>query len=161
MCCQPPAGHVAGAFTPLGALAGRWTPAQYAQYRSSRPSRAQNRYRPVMYRGSCHCGKVAFEVDGDLEKLVACNCSICSKRGALHWFVPRSSFRLLTHERDVATYTFNKRKIEHRYCPDCGCAPYSEGVAPSGDYMIAVNARCLDEVDLSSIEVGHFDGRNL
>jgi hypothetical protein len=33
--------------------------------------------------------------------------------------------------------------------------------APSGNYMVAINARCLDGIDLSPIEVGHFDGRSL
>ena len=115
----------------------------------------------MIYKGSCHCGKMAFEVEGNLEKAMECNCSICSKRGSLHWFVSRDDFRLLTPDEDAGTYTFNKHKIKHRYCRECGCAPYSEGMAPSGAYMIAINARCLDGVDLSAVEVGPFDGRSL
>jgi len=115
----------------------------------------------VIYKGSCHCGQVVFEAAGSLEKVMECNCSICSKRGSLHWFIPRENFRLLSADDCMSTYTFNKHIIKHRYCPACGCAPFSEGIAPSGNYMVAINARCLDGVDLSSIEVGHFDGRSL
>ena len=115
----------------------------------------------TIHRGSCHCGHIAFEAEGDLDKVMECNCSICSKRGSLHWFVSRENFRLLTPEDRMGTYTFNKHKIKHRYCPDCGCAPYSEGIAPSGNYMVAINARCLDDVDLSTVDIGHFDGRSL
>lgn len=115
----------------------------------------------MMYKGSCHCGQIAFEAEGDLEKVVECNCSICSKRGALHWFIPRERFRLLTSEHNMGTYTFNKHLIQHRYCLNCGSAPYSEGKAPSGNDMVAINARCLDGVDLAPIEIGHFDGRSL
>jgi len=115
----------------------------------------------MTFRGSCHCGNIAFEADGELDKLMECNCSICSKRGALHWFIPRDSFRLLTSDDGFGTYTFNKHAIKHRFCPQCGCAPYSEGVAPSGAYMVGINARCLDDIDLSGIDVGHFDGRSL
>ena len=115
----------------------------------------------MIYKGSCHCGQVAFEAEGTLEKIMECNCSICSKRGSLHWFIPRENFRLLTPEDGMSTYTFNKHTIKHRYCPKCGCAPFSEGIAPSGNYMVAINARCLDGVDLSPIKVGHFDGRSL
>jgi hypothetical protein len=43
----------------------------------------------------------------------------------------------------------------------CGCAPFGEGADPSGKMMAAVNARCLDDVDLSALKVGHFDGRSL
>ena len=96
-----------------------------------------------------------------LEKVIECNCSICSKRGALHWFVPREAFRLLTPENGTGTYTFNKHVIIHRYCTECGCAPYSEGALPSGEPAVAVNARCLEGLDLAAVEVGHFDGRSL
>lgn len=27
--------------------------------------------------GSCHCGKVAFEVEGSPDNATACNCSLC------------------------------------------------------------------------------------
>jgi hypothetical protein len=115
----------------------------------------------MIYKGSCHCGKVAFEVDGELEKVIECNCSICSRRGALHWFLPREKFRLLTPQAGMGTYTFHKHVIKHRFCQSCGCAPFSEGLAPSGHYMVAVNARCLEGVDLASVSVEHFDGRSL
>jgi hypothetical protein len=92
---------------------------------------------------------------------VDCNCSICSKRGSLDWIVARKNFRPLTSENDMATYTFNKQAIKHRSCFRCGCAPFGEGVAPSGNHMVAVNARCLDGVDLSPLKVGRFDGRSL
>jgi hypothetical protein len=30
------------------------------------------------YRGRCHCGKVRFEVDADLDHVRVCDCSICA-----------------------------------------------------------------------------------
>lgn len=115
----------------------------------------------MVYKGSCHCGRIAFEAEGDLNKLTACNCSICSKRGSLHWPVPRENFRLLTPEAELGTYTFNKHRIKHRFCPNCGCATYSEGTTPSGAETVMVNARSLDGVDLEPLKVRHFDGRSL
>ncbi len=49
----------------------------------------------MVYRGGCHCGRVAFEVDGDIKLVSECNCSICTKKGYLHWTVPHERFRLL------------------------------------------------------------------
>lgn len=115
----------------------------------------------MIYKGSCHCGRVAFEVEGELTRLIDCNCSICSRKGALLWFVPREALRLLTPEENLGTYTFNKHVIQHRFCPNCGIHPYGEGTDPSGRRMAAVNARCLENVDLSSLAVDHFDGRAL
>ena len=114
----------------------------------------------MKHKGSCHCGRIAFEVEGELSQVNECNCSICSRKGALHWFVPKDSFSLLTDEADLSTYTFNKHVIKHRFCSTCGCAPFGEGVTPSGDRMAAINARCLEGVDLSALEVVHIDGRS-
>lgn len=35
----------------------------------------------MTYCGSCHCGRIAFDVDGELNGATACNCSICSRKG--------------------------------------------------------------------------------
>lgn len=112
------------------------------------------------YKGSCHCGKVAFEVDGEIKDAMSCNCSICQRKGALMWFVPRSDMRLLTADEAASTYTFNKHVIKHRFCPNCGIHPYGEGTDPKGNAMAAVNLRCIEDIDLESIPVQHFDGRS-
>ena len=47
--------------------------------------------------GSCHCGRVQFEVnlpDG-LKDLSRCNCSMCSRRGAIVASVPIDDFRII------------------------------------------------------------------
>jgi hypothetical protein len=102
----------------------------------------------VKYKGSCHCGKVAFEVEGDLTGAMACNCSMCSRKGSLLWFVPRDQLSVLTSEEDIGTYTFNKHVI-------------GEGTDPKGNRMAAINIRCLEGLDLESVPVQHFDGRSL
>ncbi|HLS84334.1 MAG TPA: GFA family protein [Arenimonas sp.] len=112
--------------------------------------------------GSCHCGRIAFEVQGEIEGGIACNCSICRRKGWLLWFVPRTAFTLKTPEPDMSTYTFNQHRIEHRFCPTCGVQPFACGSDPrTGGAMVAVNLRCLDEVDLDAVPVRHFDGRSL
>ena len=111
-------------------------------------------------KGSCHCGKVAFEVDGTPDKAMSCNCSICQRRGSLLWFVPRDTLHVLTPEANASTYTFNKHAIKHRFCPTCGIHPYGEATDPKGNRMAAVNIRCLEGIDLAAIPVTQFDGRS-
>jgi hypothetical protein len=115
----------------------------------------------MKYQGSCHCGKVAFEVEGDIKGALSCNCSICQRKGSLLWFVPRESFQLLTPADNAGSYTFNKHVIKHRFCKNCGIHPYAEGVAPDGKAVAAVNIRCLEGIDLAAIPVQHYDGRAL
>ena len=115
----------------------------------------------MKYKGSCHCGQVAFEVEGELKEVMACNCSICSRKGSLLWFIPRDHFRLLTPEDRASTYTFNKHHIKHKFCTKCGIHPYAEASDRSGKPMAAINTRCLEGVDFAALPVKHFDGRSL
>ena len=114
----------------------------------------------ITSRGSCHCGKVAFEVDGEPTSALACNCSICQRKGSLLWFVPHAQLRLLTPEENAGTYQFNKHVISHRFCPTCGIHPYGEGTDPAGNRMAAINVRCLEGIDLDTVKVTHFNGRS-
>ena len=115
----------------------------------------------MIYKGSCHCGKVAFEVEGELTSLVDCKCSICQRKGALLWFVPREHLHLASPEPELSTYTFNRHQIEHRFCPTCGIAPFAFAKNREGQPMAAINVRALDDVDPASLEIVQFDGRSL
>jgi hypothetical protein len=112
------------------------------------------------YRGSCHCGRIGFAVEGELAQVMECNCSICTKRGSLLWFVPRASLQLKTPPANLSTYTFNKHRIKHHFCSACGCAPFAEGTDPKGNPMAAVNVRCLDDVDIAALPRIPYDGRS-
>lgn len=114
----------------------------------------------MLYKGSCHCGQIAFEVDGMLGGATACNCSMCQRKGALMWFVLREHLTLLTPDANASTYTFNKHVVKHRFCPSCGVHTYGEGVDSAGNAIAAINIRCLDDVELAEVPVSHYDGRN-
>ena len=115
----------------------------------------------MKYTGRCHCGKVAFDAEGELKQALSCNCSMCSRKGSLLWFVPREQFHLLTPEESCSTYTFNKHVVKHRFCAICGIHAFGEGTDPAGKKMAAINIRCLDGIDVDAVPVQHFDGRSL
>ncbi len=74
----------------------------------------------MVYKGSCHCGKVAFEAEGELGAALSCNCSICSRKGALLWALPRRQVRFRMQPGDLGEYTFSRHVIGHRFCTTCG-----------------------------------------
>lgn len=115
----------------------------------------------MTYRGSCHCGNVKIEVEGTIKGALACNCSMCHRRGSLLWFVPQDAVKLQTPEADLATYTFNRHVIRHRFCPNCGIHVFGEGTDPKGNPMAAINLRVIEGIDLVEIPVQNFDGRAL
>jgi hypothetical protein len=108
--------------------------------------------------GGCHCGRVRFRVTADLSSVTECNCSMCAKKGFLHVIVPRERFQLVSGEHELTTYQFNTKVAKHTFCKHCGVHPFY--VPRSDPDKIDVNARCLDEVDLTLISVKRFDGRN-
>ena len=112
-----------------------------------------------MYSGSCHCGHIAFEVEGEFSEVMECNCSHCSRKVYLLWFVPRSQLRLKSPMESMSTYKFNKHVISHHFCPNCGCAPFGFGVR-SGAAMAEVNVRCLEGLELTTLKRVPVDGRS-
>lgn len=112
------------------------------------------------WRGGCHCGRIAFEVDGEIGGVIDCNCSHCRLKGCLLWFVPRQQLRLVTPEAAMSTYRFNRHAIAHHFCPNCGVAPYADGER-DGQRLAAVNVRCLAGVELEELDITHVDGRSL
>ena len=115
----------------------------------------------MKHTGSCHCGNVKYEVEGEIDKAMACNCSMCQRKGSLLWFVPEAQFKLTTPEENASTYLFNKHVIQHRFCPDCGIHAYGVGKDRQGNEMAMVNVRCLEGVDYEALPVKHVDGRSL
>lgn len=105
-----------------------------------------------MQSGSCHCGAVRFTVQGEIDQVMECNCSHCSRKGFLLWFVPRESFAVTAGEDKLTTYTFNKHVIEHQFCSVCGCQPFGLGSKPDETKMAAINVRCVDGIDLTDIK---------
>lgn len=115
----------------------------------------------MTHKGGCHCGRIAYEVEGEPGDVFSCNCSLCSRKGALMWFVPREQLRMLTPEENMATYTFNKQVIKHHFCPTCGIHPLGEGADRDGNAMAAINVRCLEGIDPDALHVKQVDGRSL
>ncbi len=112
----------------------------------------------MLYQGSCHCGKIAFEVEGDFTGGMECNCSFCRRRGGILAFVPRDRLAVTAATEALSTYTFNQHRLEHHFCSTCGAGPFSEGKGPDGSAMAAINLRCIPAIDLGSLEITQYDG---
>ena len=110
------------------------------------------------HHGSCHCRRVTFEVDSDIQYAIDCNCSLCHRRGALWHGASDEHLRILTGESELTLYQFNTMKAKHYFCRHCGVAPFSRPRLDPSRW--AFNVRCLEGIDLASIEIRPFDGAN-
>jgi hypothetical protein len=122
------------------------------------------------YTGSCHCGDVRFEVDAEIDRVRSCDCSICAKRGALNYRVPKQSLRLLTDRESLTLYQWGSRTAEDYFCRKCGILIFRrpshpspqelrEGMKPFDGW--AVNVRCLQGVDLNALPIDRIYGSRL
>ena len=102
-------------------------------------------------RGSCHCGRIVFEIDSDFPELTTCDCSICRRKNALMVKVHESHFRLLQGEEALRTYQFHTHTAKHHFCGICGIYPFHrKRVSPD---HFGVNVFCLDRFDPTGIPV--------
>lgn len=113
----------------------------------------------MTHAGSCHCGRVRFEVDAPADiEADRCNCSVCRKSGFLHLIVAAADFRLLAGEDDLVEYRFNTGVARHLFCRHCGVKSfYVPRSHPDG---ISVNVNCLDQDTIRSVVETPFDGEN-
>jgi hypothetical protein len=120
--------------------------------------------------GSCHCGNVRFEVDAEIDHVRSCDCSICSKRGALNFRVAKDRLRLLTPWENLSLYQWGSRTAKDYFCKTCGVLPFRrpsdptpqelrDGVEPFDGW--AVNVRCLTGVDLQRLPIKPIHGSQI
>jgi hypothetical protein len=111
------------------------------------------------YRGRCHCGRVQFEVDADLDHVRVCDCSICRRRGALNHRVEEADLRILTPLGLLTVYEWNTRIAKDYFCPVCGILPFRRPRTAPDKWTI--NVRCLEGVDPDVIPVKNVHGSEL
>jgi hypothetical protein len=112
------------------------------------------------FEGGCHCGAVRFRVAlEDGQEIVECNCSVCAKKGILHFIVPEERFTVLRGQDALAVYTFNTGVAKHMFCKTCGIHAFYRPRSHPDAWD--VNARCFDDVTvLDRFPRRAFDGRD-
>lgn len=124
----------------------------------------------TLWRGSCHCGAVRFEVEGEFDHVRECNCTVCLRRGALIVRVGADDLNLLTPMGALATYRWGSRTAVDYFCRSCGILPFRRPSHPSPEEAAAgavpfegwsVNARCLEGLDVLALPRERIDGAAL
>ena len=74
-----------------------------------------------MHRGSCLCGAVSFQVEGELTPPDACHCSQCRKASGHYWAstdVPRDAVTI--SGKDKVGWFQSSEKVRRGFCKGCG-----------------------------------------
>lgn len=79
-----------------------------------------------LYKGSCLCGEIKFEVEGNLETFYLCHCKYCQKdTGSAHasnLFSKSAQLRWVTGETKVTSYNLPSTRHHKSFCSICGSA---------------------------------------
>jgi hypothetical protein len=119
------------------------------------------------YQGACHCKAVRFEVDADIDHVRVCDCSICARRGALNFRVPADALRLHTPLAAMSVYRWGSMTAADYFCPVCGILPFRTPSHPTAAERVAgmqpfegwaINTRCLEGFDTTSVPIEHVHG---
>jgi hypothetical protein len=112
-----------------------------------------------MLKGSCLCGAVHWEFDGEPEGATACNCTACRRYGALWIYDYEGGYIRISGE----TREFIRGKaLSFNFCAQCGCATHWRGLRleEDGRRRLAVNVRLCEPATVAGIPIDHFDGLN-
>lgn len=103
------------------------------------------------WKGSCHCASVEFEVatDEPLGPYFRCNCSLCSRKGAVIGAASRAALRVTKGAEALNLYQWNTREAEHYFCRNCGI--YTHHVMRGHTDTIGINMACLEGVDVFNL----------
>ena len=108
--------------------------------------------------------RLAQRIERRPEFIHECNCSLCSKSGAIWgYFQPAA----VVVEGATAGYCRTDKPqpgVSIRFCPNCGATTHFEltdvAIAKFGNTVLGVNMRLADEADLHGVEVRYPDGRS-
>ncbi|MBX2869588.1 MAG: GFA family protein [Acidiferrobacterales bacterium] len=114
-------------------------------------------------KGSCHCGAVEFQVqlENGFEQLRRCNCSLCSRKGAIMAGVPISALAVTKGEQHLSLYQWNMKIAKHYFCKHCGI--YTHHQRRSNPNEFGFNVACIEGVkveDFVDVEMMG-DGRSM
>lgn len=118
------------------------------------------------YQGSCHCQKVRYQADIDLEAGTGkCNCSFCAKVRDWIVLIKPDAFQLLSDPQELGDYGFKPDSVNrHLFCKHCGVRLYSKGHVPElGGDFVSIMVSTLDNLSdefLASLPVQCYDGRH-
>lgn len=112
--------------------------------------------------GSCHCGSVRFEVEADpAQGASRCNCSVCTKLGALGSIVKPKAFKLLTPESELGVYEWGAKVSTRFFCKKCGTHCFGRGhLAEVGGDYVSFSYNAVDDFELKQLSVVYWDGRH-
>ncbi|KAI3331521.1 glutathione-dependent formaldehyde-activating enzyme [Xylariaceae sp. AK1471] len=160
---------------------GNATPSPYEAPKFTGPEPTGEVEGGKLYTGSCHCGAVTVALKSkplnkDFQGLTECNCSSCSRYGAVWSYQPHAQV-VVEGKENLGLYLFNKRAAKKRFCKICGVPVCQETVQFSEEKvaqmpenmkkwyvgakdLTSLNLRVIHGLNVGDLNPKRFDGYN-
>ncbi|MGS0535694.1 GFA family protein [Pseudoalteromonas sp. SaAl2] len=100
----------------------------------------------MIYTGSCLCGEVSFEINGEFESFYLCHCEYCQKDTgsvyASNLFSATAKLIWRSGENQVKTYQLPRTQHIKSFCSNCGSAVPN---IQMNNTLVVVPAGCLNQ----------------
>ena len=109
----------------------------------------------------CACGAVTIAVPGRPDYVNDCNCSLCTKVGAIWAYYPPDEVQVDESGLDsFVRADMREPYIRNFRCKTCGCATHWRLIRPIDTPKSGVNANLFEPGVLEGVEVRQVDGRS-
>lgn len=105
----------------------------------------------------CHCKAVAITVPNLPDRVLSCNCSLCSKTGWLGIYYHPNDVNVETGTDDLVSYVQGDKIIATWHCRHCGIATHWTPITAPDDRM-GLNARMFDREVWEGLPVEYVGG---
>ena len=117
----------------------------------------------VRLAGSCHCGAVTITVPVAPAYLGKCNCSLCTKTGAVWGYYDPADVRVTLRDRPLDSYIradMPEPSLATDRCATCGCVVQWHALVPLDVPRMGINMNLFDPDALTGVEIRAIDGRS-
>jgi hypothetical protein len=71
------------------------------------------------------------------------------------------AFELLGGEANLLSYEWGGKVSRRYFCKTCGVQCFGKGhLDVLGGDFVSINVSCLDDIDINTLALGHWDGRH-
>ena len=105
----------------------------------------------MLLHGQCHCGNIAYTLDWEPDPTEiparACDCSFCTKHGAVWTSVPDGDLSVTVRRPELLQrYAFGTETADFHICRECGGVPLVTCTVDDHVYAV-VNVNTFDNLD--------------
>jgi len=109
-----------------------------------------------MYTGSCLCGAVQFEINGPIQNIVYCHCSLCRKAQgsafAANANVANNNFHFVSGENKLSAYQSTPGQTKF-FCKICGSPIISKKISKPTEVRIRLGTIESDIIERPSAHI--------